>query len=147
MCDSLLFINAGRIVHHGDAESLKRGSDTSGGVYYDVQVDGNPESVSDWAVLNTDVEIMETRKRGARIRIPSAESARAAEILSRMVREGVRVIEFHREQRNLEDAFIDILGKIEEGEPGLTPPPQPTTPAGSPPNDPVPPAEPPPPVV
>ncbi|MDP7657496.1 MAG: ABC transporter ATP-binding protein, partial [Roseibacillus sp.] len=81
MCDSLLFINAGRIVHHGDAESLKRGSDTSGGVYYDVQVDGNPESVSDWAVLNTDVEIMETRKRGARIRIPSAESARAAEIL------------------------------------------------------------------
>ena len=151
MCDSLLFINAGRIVHHGDAESLRRGSDASGGVYYDVQVDGNPESVSDWAVLNTDVEIMETRKRGARIRIPSAESARAAEILSRMVREGVRVIEFHREQRNLEDAFIDILGKIEKGEPGLIPPPQPTAPApatpGSPPDDPVPPNEPPPPVV
>ncbi len=115
MCDSLLFINAGRIVHHGDAESLKQGSDAAGGVYYDIQVDGKPESVSDWVVLNSDVEIMEARKRGARIRIPSAEAEKVADVLSRMVRDGVRVTEFHREQRNLEDAFIDILGQIEQG--------------------------------
>ncbi|MFP6896119.1 MAG: ABC transporter ATP-binding protein [Roseibacillus sp.] len=115
MCDSLLFINAGRIVHHGDAESLKQGSDAAGGVYYDIQVDGKPESVSDWVVLNSDVEIMEARKRGARIRIPSADAEKVADVLSRMVRDGVRVTEFHREQRNLEDAFIDILGQIEQG--------------------------------
>lgn len=115
MCDSLLFINAGRIVHHGDAESLKQGSDAAGGVYYDIQVDGKPESVSDWVVLNSDVEIMEARKRGARIRIPSADTEKVADVLSRMVRDGVRVTEFHREQRNLEDAFIDILGQIEQG--------------------------------
>ncbi len=115
MCDSLLFINAGRIVHHGDAESLKQGSDAAGGVYYDIQVDGKPESVSDWVVLNSDVEIMEARKHGARIRIPSAEAEKVADVLSRMVRDGVRVTEFHREQRNLEDAFIDILGQIEQG--------------------------------
>ena len=115
MCDSLLFINAGRIVHHGDAESLKQGSDAAGGVYYDIQVDGKPESVSDWVVLNSDVEIMEARKHGARIRIPSADTEKVADVLSRMVRDGVRVTEFHREQRNLEDAFIDILGQIEQG--------------------------------
>ncbi len=46
-------------------------------------------------------------------------------------REGVRVIEFHREERNLEDAFIDILGKIEAGDVPLaaaqpaSPPPNP----------------------
>ncbi len=144
MCDSLLFINAGRIVHHGDAESLKLGSDADGGVYYDVQVDGPPESVSDWVVLDPDVEIMEARKRGARIRIPTTESARAADVLGRMVREGLRVTEFHREERNLEDAFIDILGQIEEGASGLTPslhpetsaPTGPTTP-GSPSDDPL----------
>ena len=153
MCDSLLFINAGRIVHHGDADSLKLGSDAGGGVYYDVQVDGPPESVSDWAVLSSDVEIMETRKRGARIRIPTNESARAADVLGRMVREGLRVTEFHREERNLEDAFIDILGQIEEGAPGLTPPPHPGTAAptgpatpGSVTDDPIPPDESPPPV-
>ncbi|MGE9269949.1 MAG: ABC transporter ATP-binding protein, partial [Verrucomicrobiales bacterium] len=31
MCDSLLFVNAGRIVHHGDAESLKHSTDAAGG--------------------------------------------------------------------------------------------------------------------
>ena len=74
MCDSLLFVNAGRIVHHGDAESLKEGSDAGGGVYYDVQVVGPPRSRSaDWVVLNPDVELIaEARKRGARIRIASS---------------------------------------------------------------------------
>lgn len=115
MCDSLLFINDGRIVHHGDAESLKNGSDAGGGVFYDVQVHGNPQSVSDWVVLNPDVEIAESRKRGARIRITVNEPEKSAEILRRMVRDGLQIVEFHREQRNLEDAFIDILGKIEQG--------------------------------
>jgi ABC-2 type transport system ATP-binding protein len=125
MCDSLLFINAGRIVHHGDAESLKRGSDAAGGVYYDVQVIGKPESVADWVVLNPDVEVMEARKRGARIRIASSEPERAAEILGRMIRDGVRITEFHREERNLEDAFIDILGQIEQSAAAAGPPPEP----------------------
>jgi ABC-2 type transport system ATP-binding protein len=113
MCDSLLFINNGRIIHHGDADSLKQGADAEGGVHYDIQVLGNPQSVSDWVVLNPDVEIIEARKRGARVRIASSEPEKAAETLSRMIRDGVRVTEFHREERNLEDAFIDILGRIE----------------------------------
>lgn len=115
MCDSLLFINAGRIVHHGDAESLKQGSDATGGVYFNVQVLGKPETVADWVVLNEDVEVMEQRKRGARIRIPSSEPEKAAEVLRRMIRDNIPVVEFHREERNLEDAFIDILGQLEEG--------------------------------
>ncbi|MDA1004885.1 MAG: ABC transporter ATP-binding protein [Verrucomicrobia bacterium] len=115
MCDSLLFINAGRIVHHGDAESLKQGSDAAGGAYYDVQVLGNPQAVSDWVVLNPDVEVAESRKRGSRIRITVNDPEKSAEVLRRMIRDGLQVVEFHREQRNLEDAFIDILGKIEQG--------------------------------
>jgi ABC-2 type transport system ATP-binding protein len=114
MCDSLLFINAGRIVHHGDAESLKNGSDASGGILYDVQVLGDAQAVPDWVVLNPDVEVIEARKRGARIRITTDNPEKSAEVLRRMVRDGLQVIEFHREQRNLEDAFIDILGKIEQ---------------------------------
>ena len=116
MCDSLLFINAGRIVHHGDADSLKHGSDAGGGVFYDVKVLGDPQAVSDWIVLNPEVEVAEARKKGARIRITVNDPEKSAEILRRMVRDGLPVIEFHREERNLEDAFIDILGKIEEGQ-------------------------------
>jgi ABC-2 type transport system ATP-binding protein len=115
MCDSLLFVNGGRIVHHGDAESLKMGSDATGGVFYDIQVAERPEAVNDWAVLNPEVEFIESRKRGGRIRITSAEPEKAAEVLRRMIKDGLPIIEFHREERNLEDAFIDILARIDEG--------------------------------
>lgn len=128
MCDSLLFINNGRIVHHGDAETLKRGSDQVGGSLYDIQVDGDPQAVSDWCALNPNVEFLESRKHGGRIRIDSDEPAKAAEVLARMVKDQLRVIEFHREQRNLEDAFIDILGRLENGQsPVSAPPPLPAT--------------------
>ena len=119
MCDSLLFVNGGRIIHHGDAESLKMGSDASGGVFYDVQVAERPETVNDWAVLNPSVEFVESRKRGGRIRIDSAEHEKAAEVLRLMIKDGLPVIEFHREERNLEDAFIDILSRIDEGKEAL----------------------------
>ena len=115
MCDTLLFLDAGRIVHHGDTESLRLGSDDAGGIYYDVQVAGDPRAVADWVVLNPEVEVLEERKRGARIRIASTDPEQAAGVLGRMVRDGVPVVEFHREQRKLEDAFIDILGRLENG--------------------------------
>ena len=125
MCDSLLFINNGRIVHHGDAETLKRGSDSIGGVLYDVQVDGDPQSISDWCVLQANVEFLESRKHGGRIRIDTQDPTKAADVLARMIKDNLRITEFHREQRNLEDAFIDILGRIESGQEAITPPPLP----------------------
>ncbi len=133
MCDSLLFINNGRIVHHGDAETLKRGSDSIGGVLYDVQIDGDPQTVSDWCVLQPNVEFLEARKHGGRIRIDTQDPAKAADILARMIKDGLRITEFHREQRNLEDAFIDILGRLDAGQEAITPPPLPqvATPNGN----------------
>jgi ABC-2 type transport system ATP-binding protein len=80
---------------------------------------------------------MESRKYGGRIRIESTEVAEAAEILQRMVKDGMKICEFHREERNLEDAFIDMLGKIERGDiAGTTPPPMPETKAFNPPSNP-----------
>lgn len=133
MCDSLLFINNGRIVHHGDAESLKRGSDALGGVLYDVQVNGEPQAVSDWCVLQPQVEFLESRKHGGRIRIDTDDPSKAADVLARMIKDGLRVTEFHREQRNLEDAFIDILGRLDAGKPAVEPPPMPALPPLTPP--------------
>ena len=117
MCDSLLFINNGRIVHHGDAESLKHGTETDGGFFFDVQVLGDAQSVSDWAVTNPYAEFIESRKHGGRIRVESTETA--ARVLASMIKDGLEVVEFHKEQRNLEDAFIDMLDKVN------TPPPIP----------------------
>ncbi|MGB0775365.1 MAG: ABC transporter ATP-binding protein, partial [Akkermansiaceae bacterium] len=111
MCDSLLFINNGRIVHHGDADSLKHGTDTQGGVFYDVQVEGTASAVSDWVVTNPYTEFIESRKQGGRIRIENPELT--ARVLASMVKDGLPVVEFHKEQRNLEDAFIDMLDNLE----------------------------------
>lgn len=118
MCDSLLFINNGHIVHHGDAESLKQGTETGGGYFFDVQILGDAQSVSNWVVTNPYAEFIETRKNGGRIRVESTETA--ARVLASMVKDGLQVIEFHKEQRNLEDAFIDMLDKVN------TPPAMPT---------------------
>ena len=115
MCDSLLFVNGGRIVHHGDAETLRQGTDALGGMLYDIQVLGDPQAVSDWCVINPHVEFLESRKAGGRIRIESTDSERAAEVLARMIKDGIKVVEFHKEQRNLEDAFMDMLGRLDRG--------------------------------
>ncbi len=125
MCDSLLFINNGRIVHHGDAEALKRNSDSIGGVLYDVQIDGEPQALSDWCVLQPNVEFLEARKNGGRIRIDTQDPSKAADVLARMIKDQLRITEYHREQRNLEDAFIDILGRLDAGKEAISPPPLP----------------------
>ena len=125
MCDSLLFINGGRIVHHGDADSMKQHSDT-GGMLYDVQLLGDPAELASWCLLQPHVEFLEARKHGARVRIPTNHAQDAADVLQRMVKDGLKVTEFHREERNLEDAFIDMLGKLEQApKAAVAPPPLP----------------------
>jgi ABC-2 type transport system ATP-binding protein len=122
MCDSLLFINNGRIIHHGDSQTLRRNSDTLGGLLYDVQVDGPAEAIAAWCELQANIEFLEARKKGGRIRIDSEDPSKAADVLARMIKDGLRVMEFHLEERNLEDAFIDILGRIDSGKPSMPPP-------------------------
>jgi len=128
MCDTLLFIDKGSIVHHGDSDTLKRGSD--GVTLVDVQVAGGPSDLYEWISLNPHVTLSDERKAGARIQIDTQEEDTIATILRKMVTEGIKVIEFHREERNLEDAFIHILGEIERGNSSPVPstPPPVTTP-------------------
>ena len=129
MCDSLLFVNNGRIVHHGDAETLRQGTDAAGGMLYDVQITGSPDRLLEWCSVNPHIEFLEARKQGGRVRIEGTDLELAAQILARMVKDDLKVTEFHREQRNLEDAFIDMLGRLDRGEeatPSSTPPLPPT---------------------
>lgn len=113
MCDTLLFIDKGRIVHHGTAESLTKTNTVE--TLIDVQLAHSPEKLVAWALTAPHVKIAEERKNGARIRIESAAPDLIATVLRRMITDGLPVIEFHQEQRNLEDAFIDMLGRIEQG--------------------------------
>ncbi len=154
MCDTLLFIDKGRVVHHGTAKSLQR-TDLAI-TLVDVQVAHHPEKLVQWAMLAPHVKILEERKAGARLSIDSSDPDIVAGVLRRMIHDGLAVTEFHQEQQNLEDAFIDMLGRIESGEvvpmparTGRTPPvawtdAAPTPPLPVPPPPPTPPAAPPP---
>ncbi len=114
MCDTLLFINSGRIVHHGSAESLMDAGEAS--TSYRIHLASEPGKLSDWAAMSPHCEFIEATKRGGRIKIDSTDSGVIAGVLKRMVTEGLEVTEFHREERKLEDAFIDLLGKLEADE-------------------------------
>ncbi|MGJ8672862.1 ABC transporter ATP-binding protein [Rubritalea sp.] len=132
MCDTLLFINGGKIVHHGDSDSLKHSSDISGGSIYDIKVIGDPSKVASWVLTAPNTQLIEERKEGGRIRIDSSTPEVAARVLQGMIKDGLMITEFHKEQRNLEDAFIDILGQLESGNTQVTtPPPLPSVLASS----------------
>ncbi len=122
MCDSLLFIDKGRIVHHGDAESMTRGTATTE-TLINVQVAGDPKKLTEWALTAPLIQIIEETKRGARLRIQAADDMTTAGVLRRMVQDGLAVTDYHREERRLEDAFIDMLGQIDRGT--FNPPPLP----------------------
>ena len=125
MCDSLLFIDKGRIVHHGDAESMTRSSATPE-TLVNVQISGEPAKLIEWALTAPLVKVVDETKRGARLRIESTDEAVLAGTLKRMILDGLLVTDFHREERRLEDAFIDMLGQIDKGSfKGAAPPPLP----------------------
>lgn len=135
MCDSLLFIDKGRIVHHGDAAALKRGGHTETIVH--VQIAGDPRRLAQWALTAPHVALVDETKQGARLRIDSTEEGIISGVLKRLVLDGVPVLDFHREEIRLEDAFIDILSQIEHGAlpsaasaPAQPPPLLPATPGG-----------------
>lgn len=114
MCDSLLFIDQGKIVYHGDADSLKAHTSEQNAQLFDVQILNAPEALADWVLLQPGIEFLETRKRGGRLQIQNKEPGYAAQVLRKMVMDGLEVTEFHKEEQNLEDAFIHMLGKLSD---------------------------------
>ena len=113
MCDSLLFIDDGRILHHGSAEALKRGADT-GAVFVTVTLaSGRAADIEAWALLNPGVAVDEIAASSCRLRFDSGDPELIADRLRSMVQAGLRVVDFRREERRLEDAFVDALQKVQ----------------------------------
>lgn len=109
MCDAVLFIDNGEIVHHGSAESLMAGDDES--AVYVVSLATEPEALARWADMTPGVELVELTMKGGRLRFASLEPHQVAAALRRMVGDGLPVVEFRREERGLEQAFIDKLAE------------------------------------
>ena len=107
MCDTMLFIDAGKVVHFGSAESLRRNN--SARALIDIRLAGDPAALRAWVEMNPDVHITDSHREGGRVELASAKPEAIAACLRKMVADGLPITDFHREDRRLEDAFVDIL--------------------------------------
>jgi len=107
MCDHLLFIDAGRIVHQGTTESLTQHHTV--GATVEIRVQGDPEMLYAWIAQAQGMELTDRMKNGARVRVTDAEGERLAQLLRSLVLEGLPVTGFFKVERRLEEAFVDML--------------------------------------
>ena len=109
MCDTMLFIDKGRIVHHGDSETLRRGDESI--IRLEIETTGSPDSLVEWAALQPGLALVDRTKRGARFDFTSKGPDELSLLLRRAIGEGIAVSDFHRQERRLEDAFVEVLRK------------------------------------
>jgi len=107
MCDYLIFIDAGRIVHHGTTESLVQNHGVA--TLVEIRVAGDPAALFNWLAASSEIEITDRMKNGARVKLPGTDSAPLAEMLRKLVLDGVEVNAFFKVDRRIEDAFVDML--------------------------------------
>ncbi len=107
MCDHLVFIDGGRIVHHGSTESLTEHHGVAALV--EIRVAGDPELLFNWIAASSGVEIADRLKNGARVRAGTMSAEALAGMLKRLVADGIPVIGFFKVDRRLEEAFVDML--------------------------------------
>ena len=111
MCDHMLFIDGGRIIRTGTAESLQTDGDSE---YSDDEirfVDKSEKALGFLTQKIPDSRVMETLKDGFIIRTPFSDTVKQSEILSKLIEHGFPVYDFHRKQKKLEDVFVDMLEK------------------------------------
>lgn len=107
MCDHLIFIDAGKVVHHGSTESLL--SHHSVETLVEIRVAGSTETFFAWLAANPGLEVADRLKNGARVRMPDATDEILAQFLRRAVQDGIAVSRFFKVERRLEEAFVDML--------------------------------------
>lgn len=110
MCDAMLFVDQGRIVHHGTAESLRQRDGMP--VLVRVEIDGPVEPLLQWVELHPNMDVFDSAKQSVRIRVHEGNPEHLHDVLKALMREEFRVTDFHRESVKLEDAFVDILTKV-----------------------------------
>ncbi len=130
MCDTMIFMDGGRLVHHGDTESLQR-DETATGVIYDISVTGPIAPLAEWLAVRPGWRVVQEERDGVRAEFHQVEPAALAAELRRLITDGIAVVEFRRLERRLEDAFVDMLkdGRRAATRTAALPPPLPGNPA------------------
>lgn len=135
MCDSLIFMDRGTIVHDGGKEALlSRRSDA--GWPYEIRIAAESASaLEEWLLLREGWTVRSVQPHSVTAALASADPAAVARELRQLCHD-LPVIDFHRSERRLEEAFVDLLrnhgtsaGNAEAGVP-----PEPAIQPGNPPS-------------
>ncbi|MEI6339097.1 MAG: ABC transporter ATP-binding protein [Verrucomicrobiota bacterium] len=107
MCDQLIFIDAGRIVHQGTTESLVQSHGAA--MLVEIRVAGDTEALFNWIAANPVLEITGRMKNGARVQMVGGETGDLSAMVRGLVLDGIEVSGFFKIERRIEDAFVDML--------------------------------------
>lgn len=108
MCDSLIFMDAGGLMHQGDTETLQKTQGVDG-TLLEIKVDGPVAPLLEWLSVRPGWKLAEQLRDGARASFEREDSAAISAELRRMIVDGLAVAEFKRVERRLEEAFVEML--------------------------------------
>ena len=109
MCDTLLFIDQGQLVHQGTAESLTQNSHVE--MVLAIRVTGEISKLHEWALMRPGVEVHEETMHGLRVLVEDPAPEMVHGHLRSLIETGIEVVEFHQEKQTLEDAFVSMLNR------------------------------------
>jgi len=119
ICDTLLFIDQGRIVHHGPAESLLNPASRKAMV--EVRLLEDSRRLVEWIARRPGVTLIETIPCGVRLQLEEGSPEAMSALLRALIDDGFGICEFRREGRKLEEAFVELLKEREPGTPPESP--------------------------
>ncbi len=111
MCDSLLFIDKGKIIHQGATDSLDHGQQPH--LDFNIMTLGSNEALKNWLECQALWSFVSESNNSVLARFDSLEAEQLAQQLKQMIDAGIRVVDFHRVSRKIEDVFIDMLNQQE----------------------------------
>ncbi len=108
MCDALIFMNAGTVIHDGNMEDLLH-RQTESGYAFEIRTAGdNTASLEEWLALRRGWNVRHVQQQKVVAAFVSCEPEAVAAELRQLCLD-LPVIDFHRSERRLEEAFVDIL--------------------------------------
>jgi ABC-2 type transport system ATP-binding protein len=108
MCDILLFIDSGQIIHHGSAETLLvDGTDLT---QVDIWVSTPIRQLIEWG-KQQELIFLSEHKRGARFEVYHPNPQRLGDLLTDAIRAGNKVYRFTQEDKTLEDVFVSMVSQ------------------------------------
>ena len=119
MCDAMLFIDDGKLVHQGSAESLMKESRAEALV--SIKVHGDDSGLREWAMMRPGVTLQDESVQGIRILVDDSSPDDMSRHLKSLIDAGIQVVEFHQEKLSLEDAFVSMLDRSNGVEPPALP--------------------------